>query len=174
MFLFLRSDKKGKVYIKLKSLKGLMKHIPVHKISFERADGYVCTEQDVLEIELRRLGLYGTAFAYSAFKPKLLATVLKTGTPHINTAYPNSIDCCIVDSPIATIKTEIRDNDEYDLAYYLAITSDGKIACFAVYDKSKMEPRKEDHPYYRFKEPDKKLEALLAVVEVNLSVLAKN
>jgi hypothetical protein len=144
-----------------------MKQALVHKISFGEADGgYTCTEQEILERELRTLDLYGTEFAYTAFSPELKSTVLKKGSPHANSAQPDNIDCCIVDSPIAWGEPGIRDNVEYDLVHYLDLTSEENRAMFVVYDKSKLVERA-GHPYYKFREPDKKLEALLAVVEVN-------
>jgi hypothetical protein len=145
-----------------------MKKTPVYKISFEEADGYAVTEEDVLERELKNLNLYGTEFAYTAFRPELKDSVLKEGTPHADFAHPDSIDCCIVDSPIAWGKPGIRDNYEYDLVHYLVLTSDGNCAMFAVYDKSKLEEREGGHPSYRFRKPDKKLKALLAVFEVKV------
>lgn len=140
---------------------------PVHKISLGEAHGgYAASEQNIIEGGLRELGLYGTEFAYTAFDPLLKGTVLKKGSPHADSLHPDDIDCCVVDSPSALGMPGIRDNDSYDLLHYLKSTSNnGDKAAFAVYRMAGLTQRN-GHPYYRFLEPDKKLEALAAVVDV--------
>ena len=140
-----------------------MASTPIHKISFNEADGgYTCSEQEVLKKELSKLNLYSSEFAYSAFKPALSNLVLKTGTFHRqNHPRKNEIDCCILNSS----KSEIRDDHEYDLVHYLDLTAEKNKVTFAVYDKSKL--KEMCHPYYKFKEPNKKLKALLAIIKAN-------
>jgi hypothetical protein len=140
--------------------------IKVHKISFKEADGgYTCSEQDILENELSKLGLYSPGLGYSAFNPALLRLVLETGTFHRqDQSRKDNIDCCKVDLSIS----EIRDNDETDLIHYIDCSAENNKGAFAVYDLSLLKEREEEggHPYYQFKNPENKLEALLAVVEV--------
>jgi len=143
------------------------KQVPIHTISFEKADGYAVTEQDVLREELTKLGLYGSQFAYSAFDPAKLGLVLETGTFHSQDGgRRDDIACCVTDSLFAT-EPGIRDNEEHDLVHYLEIAAEGSsFATFAVYDRTKLKAKPEGPPYYMFKEPDKKLETLLAVVKI--------
>lgn len=74
---------------------------------------------------------------------------------------------------------EIRDDGEKDLVHYMEVADpygQYKFACFAVYDMGKLEVRYELnddgqliemlHPYYQFKFPNRKREALVAVVKV--------
>ncbi len=133
------------------------------------------TEQDVLERELSAWGLYGEEFAYSAFHPSLTKMVLKTGSFHDPKSNElDDIDCCILNPPLSE-KRGIRDDDEDDLvSYMISAESEGKGA-FAVYDRNQLEERplpgalEGSHPWYRFKHPDRKLDALLAIVKVDLT-----
>jgi hypothetical protein len=49
-------------------------------LSFDDAVDRALTEQEILKRDLSRRKLWGPEFGYSAFKPKLLNQVLKTGT----------------------------------------------------------------------------------------------
>lgn len=151
--------------------------VPVHEISFKDADGYVITEQDVLKRELKKLGLYGKSFAYSAFPPNRLDIILQTGTFHRqDRPRKDEIDCCILDPPGK--EKGIRDNDEYDLVHYMTVANrDSRFATFAVYDLDQLETLKYidretgevtdvGHPYYQFKDLQRKRKALLAVIKV--------
>ena len=115
--------------------------IKVHKISFEEADGgYTCSEQDILRRELKRLGLFGPEFRYSAFNPALLGLVLETGTFHRqDQPRRNDIDCCKVDPS----SSEIRDCEEYDLIHYIDSSAERNRGAFVVYDFSKLKGKEE-------------------------------
>lgn len=145
------------------------RNIPIHEISFEDADGYAVTEQDVLRRHLKKLGLYGKQFAYHAFSPDKLDSVLETGT-----FYPDSpgrednVDCCVVNPRDSKLKG-IRHDDDYDLVDYMISSThhSENEAIFAVLDMSRLEERPmQPHPCYRFKNPDRKLDALVAIVRV--------
>jgi len=139
-----------------------MKHKPVYTISFKGANDYEANEQEVLIRELSQLNLYGTQFAYTAFSPEKLKKVLREGTPHD----VNTIDCCIVNA-LYRHKPGIHHDDNSDLVYYMALLTSrpSAFAAFAVYDLSKLEVLK-THPHYFFKIPEKKQDALLAVIKV--------
>src|SRR3989344_2135273 len=70
---------------------------PLYEISLAKAWDTV-SEGALLAQELRKLGLYGPQFAYSAFVPTQLDLVLSTGTYHRqNGPRHNFIDCCLID-----------------------------------------------------------------------------
>lgn len=135
---------------------------PVYSISFKGVDGYLITEQKALQKELKRLKLYGRQFLYSSFPPNKLNLVLEKGTARAKSPNPDIVFCCQVD-PNGNLG--IFHTEGYDLISYLIGHAQGfPFATFAVYDRNKFD---EEFEVYKFKEPDKKIEALLAVVQIN-------
>lgn len=163
------SDSRGKEALTEKDL--VIEGIPVYRIQgFVEADGYVVKEQDVLKKKLKKLGLYGKQFGYSAFNPELLEMVIATGTFH-RQDYPraNQIDCCLVDK-----NGEIRHEENKDIVSYMESSSVGKEGCFLVCRLDKLQGRiadedlgiRWDETHYEFIDPDKKKEAVVAIIVI--------
>jgi hypothetical protein len=129
-------------------------------LSFDDAVDRALTEQEILKRDLSRWKLWGPEFGYSAFKPKLLNQVLTTGTYGSG----NILYCCILTFPPLVPEIGIYDNEELDLPHYIDLLSNNHLGTFAIYDRSKLDDQM--HPKYSFKEPEKKLESLVAVVKV--------
>ncbi|GEM_PF-7006322 len=146
-----------------------MPRIRPFAIDFNKADGYAVTRQDILREKLTPRGLFGPQFGYSAFKAELIPLVLTTGTFHREEfSRRNDMDCCAVDHPQNPGLVGIYHNADHGLDDYL---DRGEDMAFAVYDLSHLKERvvngqAHTFPYFSFKDPDNKLDALRAVVNV--------
>lgn len=135
---------------------------PIYSISFKKVDGYLITEQKALQKQLKRLKLYGRQFLYSSFPPNKLNLVIEKGTARAESPDPDIVFCCQAD-PLGNLG--IYHPEGHDLISYLIQHAEGfSFATFAVYDRNKFD---EEFGGHKFKEPDKKIEALLAVVRIN-------
>ena len=128
------------------------------------------SDNDFIGREINEFGFYGNGFGYSAFNPRLKENILKFGVPSVDSVYGDYTFLCLVDGPHTFFGKGIRDDDDNDLMHYVNLNSNLGKGMFAIYDKSKFVEHKEMicHPRYEFSEPDKKLDALLGVVEVSL------
>ncbi len=135
-----------------------MKQVPVHTLDFLRTDSYTNPQGAFLRKNLERLGLFGEQFGYHAFAHVFLSRVLNTGTHHLRQGMQDSIFVCELDPRT----DEIRDG-AFTIADYLEMRSDSEgHSAIAIYRLEDLE--RDVGQKYRFKYPDRKLDALEAVI----------
>lgn len=145
----------------------LEREIPIYEINLsEGVDGYDMTEQKKLAKELRKLRLYGINFGYTAFPPELLERVLNSGTFHEEN--DSQIDCCVLNPPGGP-RGVIGHTDNDDILMYALppnMIRKRRFGYVAVYDKTQLKLTHIGFPHFEFSNPEKKKEALLAVIKL--------
>lgn len=145
--------------------------IPVHVIKgFSKADGYVVSDDSVLEAELKRLGLFNEEFGYRAFNPKRFDFVLANGTDRTD----DRLNLCLTTSEAKKKQSGvcIDDGGAMTLLEYMDEYRKGrKEAMFIVYDFSQIEGSPEwgdancpNIPEFKFIDSKNKKAAVKAVI----------
>ena len=127
---------------------------------FSKCNQYIDGSYDeVLQKSLKQKDFYGEDFLYSIFNERHIEQIKSTGNYRQNN--PNSIFAL-------TIPELVWENDNTVLNDVQGLTNSYLFPAIAIYDKEQF--KEECQWEYRFKNPDKKLEALLGVMVMkNLS-----
>ena len=155
--------------IENENLPQIINDIPIFTIKLEGTDYYVpeLSAFNLLRNELKKAGLYGDDFLYTAFRNDDLNLMLKTGTYLIERGQEaDFIFANKVRINRITKDEEIGHNDHTSIFIYLDRRQKGDERYFAVYNKSHFTEGKE-YDTYEFKNPDDKLKALVAIVKIS-------
>lgn len=128
--------------------------------------------QDLLRQNLKKIGLWGDKYLYTAFSPANVKRILKTGTYRKpNAEDPDTIFACDIDR--THNKQGVITDIDYDLFDYMVTVRDQdrraeKIPylAFAIYDATKFNNDTVVFPQFAFNNPKKKKDALIAIVKV--------
>jgi len=128
--------------------------IKIRKLDMSKVDGYAISEFDMIKIALVEDKKYKRGLLYRGINARNIPKLFKTGRDNVNYSYRGIIFCCTEEE----ITNPYRDSAEDIFSY----------ACgaIAVFDSNHF--KKSDFEWgYVFKDPKNKLEALVAVYELN-------
>ena len=126
-------------------------------IDLNKADGYVLTEADIIIEKLKKDGIYKPNLIYRGFNGEMMITMLKTGADITN-------DDCGDEAIYADGEKSLREtpqSSENPLSYGI----ESLVPALAVYNGSKLKGV-QGGKMFSFKNPKKKLEALVAVYKL--------
>lgn len=145
---------------------GKIEQATLFEISFNKADGYVVTEREILVDALTNNGHFSSDLRYSAFRADRVAFARRTGTYRLpGNSDSNIVYCCHVGKDAERKLSVVTYDPEMDLPFYLRDTAKGqRHAAFAVYDLNGLEELALEE--YRFRFPDRRLDTLKAVYRI--------
>ena len=121
------------------------------------------SEQEALKVELKKVGLYGSDFLYTAVSNSGAELARRTGNYRVG--QPGAIFANSLKHNLNTGRTEIMDSEDMDVFTYLAdVTDSRRPGIVLVYRREMFQAPLASE--YRFTDPTKMREALKAIVKI--------